>query len=57
MINGVGPMKLVRNRMDFCKWSGKRTYKVPDEWDNYRSQIVKGAEKEEDGILAFATAN
>ena len=57
MINGVGPMHMVKNRMNFAYWPGKRTLAKPDEWDNYRGQTVKGADTEEDGILAFATAN
>ena len=36
MINGVGPMRLVKNRMTYSLWAGKRTLKQPDEWDSYR---------------------
>ena len=50
-------MNLVKNRLDYCMWSGKRSYKVPDEWDNHRGVLIKGEEREEDGIVAFATAN
>ena len=57
MTNGVGPMALVKNKMDYALWSGKRTLKQPDEYDSYRGQTIKGVEIEEDGILAFATAN
>ena len=27
MINGVGPMRLVKNRMNYSLWNGKRTLK------------------------------
>ena len=57
MINGVGPMRLVKNRMNYSLWAGKRTLKQADEWDDYNRQTIKGSETEEDGILAFATAN
>jgi len=56
MTNGVGPMGLVKNRMSSAQWFGKRSIKMPDEWDSYRSVLNKGAETEEDGILAFPTA-
>ena len=35
MINGVGPMRLVKNRMNYSLWAGKRTLKQADEWDDY----------------------
>ena len=61
MINGVGPMQIVKNRMDFCMWPGKRSYRIPDEWSNSNPRgenvFIKGEEKSEDGIIAFATAN
>ena len=57
MINGIGPMNQVKNKLCYALWPGKRTVKYPDEWDSYRSQAVRGQEVEEDGILAFATAN
>ena len=43
---------------DFVK-PGLHMYSVkqPDEYDTYRNQVQPGAQQEEDGILAFATAN
>ena len=35
MTNGVGPMKLVKNRMNYSLFEGKRTIKHPDEYDKY----------------------
>ena len=57
MINGVGPMKLVKNRMNYSLWPGKRTIKQPDEYNEYTREVNQGAQSDEDGILAFATAN
>ena len=57
MINGVGPMRLVKNRMNYALWEGRRSIKYADEFDNNRNAVIKGGENEEDGILAFATAN
>ena len=57
MTNGIGPMNLVKNRLNFALWPGKRRIKQPDEYDNFRGQLIEGSEQEEDGILCFATAN
>ena len=57
MINGVGPMNCVKNRMSHDIWRGKRTIKQPDEWDSRLGVNVRGVEATEDGILAFATAH
>ena len=57
MTNGVGPMRSVKNHMNYSLWSGKRSIKFPDEFDNYGNLVARGEEQEEDGILAFATAN
>jgi len=58
MINGVGPMGFVKNRMNYDLWRGKRVLLHPDYQDNnYRPGNQPGQEVEEDGILAFATAN
>lgn len=57
MANGCGPMHFVKNHMNYSLWSGKRSIKHPDEFDNYGNLIANGDENEEDGILAFATAN
>ena len=35
MTNGVGPMKLVKNRLNFSLFQGKRSIKQPDEYDRY----------------------
>ena len=50
-------MQLVKNRMNYSYWAGKRSVKQPDEYDTYQNQVQPGAQQEEDGILAFATAN
>ena len=57
MINGVGPMSYVKNRLSYDVWRGKRTIKQPDEWDSLRGVNIQGPEMVEDGILAFATAH
>jgi len=57
MTNGIGPMGLVKNRMNYSLWPGKRTYKMPDDIDSRSGGIIKGIEAEEDGILTFAMAN
>ena len=57
MTNGVGPMRYVKNHMNYSLWSGKRTYKQPDDYDRYGNLVATGEELEEDGMLAFATAN
>ena len=56
MINGCGPMRMVKGHMNYSLWSGKRSIKHPDEHDDYGNLISRGEENEEDGILAFATA-
>ena len=50
-------MRYVKNHMNYSLWSGKRTYKQPDDYDRYGNLVATGEELEEDGILAFATAN
>ena len=54
MTNGIGPMGLVKNRMNYGLWPGKRTYKLPDDIDSRSGATIKGMEAEEDGILTFA---
>lgn len=57
MINGTGPMRMVKNHMNYSIFRGKRSVKKPDEYDHYRNALVKGDTTDEDGIIAFATAN
>jgi len=56
MINGIGPMRLVKNRINYALWEGKRTYKLVDEYDSRTGNIIKGKEETQDGILTFATS-
>ena len=44
MTNGVGPMRYVKNHMNYSLWSGKRSVKHPDEYDAYGNLVAKGEE-------------
>ena len=56
MINGVGPMRLVKNNLSYSYFTGKRMVQKPDEMDTYRNQVIPGSIDTQDGILAFVTA-
>ena len=57
MVNGIGPMGLVKNNMSYSLFPNKRTYRLPDDYAARSGAIMKGAELTEDGILTFATAH
>mmetsp|Transcript_27059 Transcript_27059/g.33554 ORF Transcript_27059/g.33554 Transcript_27059/m.33554 type:complete len:100 (+) Transcript_27059:172-471(+) len=56
MINGIGPMHLVKNQMNYSVFPNKRTYRTPDDYDTRTGAPIKGGEFTENGILTFATA-
>lgn len=53
-MDGIGPLRLVRNKMSYAAFKGTRTLQKAEEWDKLRLQMKPAREETEKGLIIFA---